>query len=509
MKMKSKSFLFAAAVMAMYMTAACTESGETGPEDVDISLTVDDGGYFDGGSYNVSLYVVAKAEASAEAVSGDRLVDGTVVTVEDGTVNVAADPELTCYDFYCIFPEGTSAVPSGAESFAFSLPCDQDKNAPQELLFGKAVNYAMGEGTPEVVLGKQLARVSFVVETEEEFGKAPSAVMKNLSLDGQFNVVSAAFEPGKAAGSITPAGDFAFGSGAYSGVGAVVVPQTVAAGTEVAVITCDGTGYKVQAPEEMVIEAGRDYELKVVVEPESSTVLNVTVSVSDWTDESLSFVDDEVVAPQGDVVVDIDGNEYPIVKIGDQYWMGSNFRATRLNDGTPIRKIETLDNWPVVDESAYTAYEFGFDDERLGYLYNRYSVDTGKLCPKGWHLPSEVDWDRLAMTMGGTPDEAHCFDNVTEGLKSTDGWAANPGTNETGFDGYPGGYLYCTEDYSSGELVYNKGFYYEGVYASWWSMTGWATGNYFNRSFTASGSTMQRYAASRHYGFYIRCVHDK
>lgn len=507
--MKRMSFLFAAAALTVYMAAACTESGKVGPSDDDISLSVDDGGYFDGGSYNVSLYVVAKAEASAEAVSGDRLVDGTVVTVEDGTVNVAADPELTCYDFYCIFPEGTSSVPSGAESFAFSLPSDQDKNAPQELLFGKAVNYAKGEGTPEVVLGKQLARVSLVVETEEEFGKAPSAVMKNLSLDGQFNMVSAAFAPGKAAGSITPAGDFAFGSGAYSGVGAVVVPQTVAAGTEVAVITCDGTGYNVQAPEEMVIEAGRDYELKVVVEPESSTVLDVTVSVSDWTDESLSFVDDEVTAPQGDVVVDIDGNEYPIVKIGDQYWMGSNFRATRLNDGTPIRKIETLDNWPVEDDAAYTAYEYDFANQRMGYIYNRYSVDTGKLCPEGWHLPSEVDWDRLAAFMGGTPDDAHCFADVTEGLKSTDGWSSNPGTNSTGFDGYPGGYLYCSREYEGDNVTFRSGFYYKEVYASWWSMTGWATGNFFNRTFTCTGNTMERYAASDLDGYYVRCVHDK
>lgn len=142
---------------------------------------------------------------------------------------------------------------------------------------------------------------------------------------------------------------------------------------------------------------------------------------------------------QGARITDIDGNEYDTVRISTQVWMKENLRTTRLNDGIEIPLVPDATEWGLLKTPGYCWYgnnEAFFTLNHYGALYNYYAVNTGKLCPKGWHVPTNSDWLELAAYVG--------WDSGGGKLREegTVNWA-NPNssaTNETGFSALPGGY---------------------------------------------------------------------
>ena len=105
----------------------------------------------------------------------------------------------------------------------------------------------------------------------------------------------------------------------------------------------------------------------------------------------------------GGTVTDIDGNIYNIVTIGNQTWMAENLRTTRLNDSTPIDLVPDSKQWGAWASPAYCFYD---NDEAkykdpYGALYNWRAVDTKKLCPEGWHIPTAQEFDTLISFCGG------------------------------------------------------------------------------------------------------------
>lgn len=84
--------------------------------------------------------------------------------------------------------------------------------------------------------------------------------------------------------------------------------------------------------------------------------------------------------------------EYPIVKVGTQYWMRENLKATRYSDGTAIPLQEQLNG-----EAGY----FQTDGTYPLCFYNGEALLAGKISPAGWRIPSLADWDRLEAYVGG------------------------------------------------------------------------------------------------------------
>ncbi len=137
---------------------------------------------------------------------------------------------------------------------------------------------------------------------------------------------------------------------------------------------------------------------------------------------------------------DGDNNNYPIVEIGSQVWMARNLRTTKYNNGSPIEYPgSNSKSWNSTDSGAFA----WFDDDRTKYedvygaLYNWHAVNTGNLCPVGWHVPDNEDWTTLAEFLGGM--------NVAgEKIKETGNlhWAPtnNHSSNESGFTAVPGGF---------------------------------------------------------------------
>ena len=103
-----------------------------------------------------------------------------------------------------------------------------------------------------------------------------------------------------------------------------------------------------------------------------------------------------------DTVTDIDGNVYETVRIGDQVWMVGNLRTTRLNDGQIIPcEPDDLD-WANLRAPGYCWSKNDLENkDDFGALYNWYAVNTGKLAPIGWHVPTEDEWKILANILGG------------------------------------------------------------------------------------------------------------
>ena len=159
-----------------------------------------------------------------------------------------------------------------------------------------------------------------------------------------------------------------------------------------------------------------------------------------------------------DAVRDIDSNYYNTVKIGSQIWLAEDIKTSRLNDGSRIVSLERDSAWGFTKKPAWCWYKndsMNYSFPR-GKLYNWHTVKTGKLCPAGWHVPSNAEWHLLGNYLGG--------DSIAGGKLKTTGtifWR-DPNikaSNETGFSAVPGGYRN-----SSGVFSYST------IFDTWWSM---------------------------------------
>ncbi len=147
-----------------------------------------------------------------------------------------------------------------------------------------------------------------------------------------------------------------------------------------------------------------------------------------------------------------DGQEYRTITIGDQVWMADNLRAVVLNDGTPISHVKKSEIWETTEAPAYCWYEnaSGLKKSQMGALYNWFAVNTGKLCPVGWHVPSPDEWAALKFFLGDSIDWIETADTsyyVTEHAAEkmmvpgtwTDSEGAVTPANESGFSALPAG----------------------------------------------------------------------
>ena len=159
-------------------------------------------------------------------------------------------------------------------------------------------------------------------------------------------------------------------------------------------------------------------------------------------------------------VTDKDGNVYHTVAIGTQTWMVENLKTTKYNDGTAIPNVTDYTQWSNLSTGAYCWYNNDSNNKSIyGALYNFYAVNTGKLAPKGWHVPSDDELTILSNYLGGSA--------VAGGkLKSTTGWI-NPNTgatNSSGFTALPAGWWNLNDSNINGFNAVG----YEGV---WWTST--------------------------------------
>jgi uncharacterized protein (TIGR02145 family) len=153
-------------------------------------------------------------------------------------------------------------------------------------------------------------------------------------------------------------------------------------------------------------------------------------------------------------VLDFDGNSYITVAIGTQCWTKTNLKVTKYNDGTLIGD-STYSTWGTATIGARTVFnESGYSDN-YGYLYNWYAAtDSRKLCPDGWHVPTDSDWNKLVKFIhSGADTSMSLTQSTTAGVKLKSkatrpsnpiGWnpviPARPVTDDYGFSALPAGW---------------------------------------------------------------------
>ena len=113
-----------------------------------------------------------------------------------------------------------------------------------------------------------------------------------------------------------------------------------------------------------------------------------------------SVVEDQCGVCGGDgstCVVDIDGNIYEIVQIGEQLWMAENLKVTHYQDGTLIITGYSDEEWTTLPTGAYAVYDKDSTNfDIYGNLYNWFAVDDDRgICPESWHVPSYDEYTVL------------------------------------------------------------------------------------------------------------------
>jgi len=202
------------------------------------------------------------------------------------------------------------------------------------------------------------------------------------------------------------------------------------------------------------------------------------------------------------------GEIYPTVQIGTQCWIAKNLNVGTMKNSSAA--VDSQRNNGILEKYCYNndpancttfggLYQWAEAVQYQNGASNYSSPNptfTGNvrgICPIGWHIPSEVEWNTLEAGVGGAS-------NAGSALKSTSNlwWSPNIGANNnSGFSALPGG------------LRSNDGsFYFSGIHALFWSSTQSSAIEVYLRNLTYDQYLSARNRNPKDLGFSIRCLKD-
>jgi len=200
--------------------------------------------------------------------------------------------------------------------------------------------------------------------------------------------------------------------------------------------------------------------------------------------------------PESNMVYDIEGNGYKVIKIGTQTWMADNLKVTKYRNGDAIATSSTVTK--DITEEIAPKYQWAYDGNEsnvalYGRLYTWFTVtDIRGVCPAGWHIPDDAEWTTLSTYLGG--------EDVAGGkLKETGNshWVIpNTGAdNSSQFNALPAGYREYYGDFND---IYH--------YARWWSSNEILTDFAYYRSVNYDASKIDNNYANKKEGSSVRCI---
>jgi uncharacterized protein (TIGR02145 family) len=198
-------------------------------------------------------------------------------------------------------------------------------------------------------------------------------------------------------------------------------------------------------------------------------------------------------------MTDKDGNVYTSVTIGTQVWMVENLKTTKYNDNTAIPLVTDNTAWTNLSTPGYCWYDNDASTYKVPYgaLYNWYAVETGKLCPSGWHVPSDAEWTTLATFLGGESVAGNKLKEMgTTHWYNTLGQTTTDATNEYGFTALGGGMRY-NDNGRFDDITFGSG---------WWSSSESSTTDAWGVAMTWESSSLTKVWGVKRDGAYVRCL---
>lgn len=191
-------------------------------------------------------------------------------------------------------------------------------------------------------------------------------------------------------------------------------------------------------------------------------------------------------------VTDIEGNVYQTVKIGTQTWMAENLKTYLYQTGTPIG----------IDVFAYDNDLANADTFGLLYSYYAALESAEQICPMGWRIPDETDWELLFTYIGGSEYYMNMTATGEKMIMDHPSWdiiSLNP-TNQSGFSGLPGGMAFQSAMWE---------FMDKGTSGTWWGAGIGMNSAAYYRLDGESGLSMNIYSTPPTTEAYsVRCIKD-
>ncbi|MBK9330086.1 MAG: fibrobacter succinogenes major paralogous domain-containing protein [Sphingobacteriales bacterium] len=132
--------------------------------------------------------------------------------------------------------------------------------------------------------------------------------------------------------------------------------------------------------------------------------------------------------------------------------MVENLKTTRYNDGSAIPTGLSGLTWEYTTSGAYAIYNNDpANKATYGMLYNWHAVNTGKLAPAGWHVPTDAEWTILTTYLGGDSIAGRVMKSINLWLNPNIG-----STNSSGFTGLPAGWR---DGFGSFGAIWNYGYF--------------------------------------------------
>ena len=145
--------------------------------------------------------------------------------------------------------------------------------------------------------------------------------------------------------------------------------------------------------------------------------------------------------------------------------LGNNLQATHYQNGDPIPLAVSDKQWAEFGSNKIGAYSITEDGD---YLYNWYAVDDNKgLAPKGWHIPTDKEWNNLENQLKENPTYA--------GYRNSGG---------------------------------NSDYIEFGYYGFFWSSSEYCSSNAWRRLLSCNHAVVGRYDFDKRRGYSVRCVRD-
>lgn len=190
-------------------------------------------------------------------------------------------------------------------------------------------------------------------------------------------------------------------------------------------------------------------------------------------------------------VTDNSGNTYKTVELGDQVWMAENLKTIKFSNGDSIKETANDSLWKLGGNDIYCPVTYG-------NLYNyQTAINVKNICPSGWHIPTDDDWDELIDFLGGKYEAGALLKDVDQNSWFLTSDPEPLATNESLFSALAPGYRNKVGAYNNARF-----------FAYFWTSTLDKSDSVIVKSMHYGSRAVSTILMDQKDGASIRCVQD-